>query len=246
MKYTNNIHLYNLYFYRRYFRPKLHISSSNMTFSSDNTNFKLLNQTYLPLPSYNITNSYNDFTKNDINVDEFLEILHHDYYKRFTILKPLFNDQYENIIQYIDLPNKFDTNNYDKCVIFFNRYSNYLINNYNKDARYYYLCNAITIVVEHFGGFSEYDKIVKYYGEKIHHKYIGKGLAKIHKIYPTFFPKFKKATTCFFRSCMSIRFSKDYILSYSNKCWSLDHSNTSVLVNNKSIEDVIEYMKLIF
>ena len=215
-----------------------------MIHSTNNTNFKILNQIYLPLLPYNIIDFHNDFSKIDINVEEFLKILYCDYYEKFTILKPLFNDQYKNIIQYIDLPNKFNIDNYDKCVIFFNRYSKYL-KKYNTDLSYYYLCNAMTIVVEQFGGFSEYDKIIKY-GEKIHHKYIGQDLAKIHKIYPNFFPKFKKATTCFFDSCITIRFSKNYKLSYSNKCWCLTHNITLILVDNKSIEDVIEYIKSIF
>ena len=148
-------------------------------------------------------------------------------------------------------PNNIDIVKYNKRAKFFTSYSNYLDNKYGSDLGYNHLANVMTYVLEYFGGYDEYDKIVKY-SEKIHHENIWKALSKLHNIYPNFFPKFKKVTTCFFESCMTIDFNHNddktnyYTLTYNNnKMWCLEDTN-KVFVDNKSIKIIIECMSLLF
>ena len=168
------------------------------------------------------------------------------------ILQHIFNDLYKNIQKYIDIPNELDINKFNKCSKFFNSYSKYLQDNYG-DLDYSYLCNAMKIVLEYFGGISEYNRVKKHY-EKIHHKHIGQDLAKLHKIYPAYFPKFKRITTCFFNLFIRIEFRLNiedsffYRLYYTNKYWTfvIVNDTCDILVDTKSIEEVIKHIKLIF
>ena len=191
-------------------------------------------------------------SKDDINVKKFIQIFINDNIRKLKILQHIFNDLYKNIQKYIDIPNELDINKFNKCSKFFNSYSKYLQDNYG-DLDYSYLCNAMKIVLEYFGGISEYNRVKKHY-EKIHHKHIGQDLAKLHKIYPNYFPKFKKSTTCFFKLFVRIEFHlnyKDsyfYRLYYTNKYWSfiIVNNNCELIVDNKSIEEIIKHIKLIF
>lgn len=211
--------------------------------SSNNTNFQAVKTLYI---SNDI--KLKNLLKLDINVKNFLEIFHHEYIRQKILLEHVFNNQYENIMKYIDLPNRFDFNKYNKCTKFFNEYSDYLGNNYSGELGYNYLCIVMTTVLEYFGGLSEYEKIVKY-AEKIHNEHIGRGLILLHNIHPNLFPKFKKVTTSFFKSYMILDFCHkkiDYYLIYNNnRRWSLENDD-NVLVNNESIEKIIEYIALIF
>ena len=49
----------------------------------------------------------------------------------------------------------------------------------------------MTMVLDFFGGKSKYNEIVDI-SEKIHHEHIGRGLAKLYKLYPIFFQNLKK------------------------------------------------------
>ena len=204
-------------------------------------------------------NYINDFSqisleesRDDINVKKFLQIFIDDNIRKIKILQYVFNDQCENIKEYIDIPNKLDIDKFNKCTIFFNNYSKYLENNYG-DLGYLHLCNVMIIIVEYFGGISEYNKLIKYF-EKIHHKHIGQDLAKLHKIYPAYFPKFKRITTCFFNLFIRIEFRLNiedsffYRLYYTNKYWTfvIVNDTCDILVDTKSIEEVIKHIKLIF
>ena len=231
--------------------------------SLNNSNFKPLDQESVSscddTDSEEITKDTEteEITK-DINVTEFLNIFINDYFRKAYLLEHMFNNQYENIVKYLDSPNNLDINKYNKCAKFFNKYSDYLDDQYGFDG-YEYLCIAMSKVLEFFGGYDEYNKMLKY-SEKIHHEHIGRGLAKLHKIYPKIVPKFKKATTCFFKSYMTIDFHYNdekatYMLIYINKYWTLKYINycttthidtEKILVDNKSIDDIIEQLSLIF
>ena len=124
-------------------------------------------------------NYINDFSqisleesRDDINVKKFLQIFIDDNIRKIKILQYVFNDQCENIKEYIDIPNKLDIDKFNKCTIFFNNYSKYLENTHG-DLGYLHLCNVMIIVVEYFGGISEYNKLIKYF-EKIHHNILDK------------------------------------------------------------------------
>ena len=231
--------------------------------SLNNSNFKRLDQesvsSYDNIDSEEIVNdTESEENTKDINVTEFLNIFINDYFRKAYLLEYVFNNQYENIVKYLDSPNNLDINKYNKCAKFFNKYSDYLDDQYGFDG-YEYLCIAMSKVLEFFGGNDMYNKMVKY-SEKIHHKHIGQGLAKLHKIYPKIIPKFKKVSTCFFKSYMVIDFHYNdekatYMLIYFNKYWTLKYinywSSTNInpeetLVDNKSIDDIIEQLSLIF
>lgn len=187
-------------------------------------------------------------SKDDINVKNFLQIFINDNIRKLKILQFVFNDNYVNIEKYIDPPNKLDINKFNKCTKFFNNYSDYLKDNY-EDSGYTHLYNAMVTVVEYFGGISEYNKIMEYF-KKIHYKYIGQDLAKIHKIYPKYFPKFKKASSCFFKLFVKIEFRLNsylYKLCYIDKYWTFIITNNNTCKNviyNTSIEEIIKYIKI--
>ena len=189
----------------------------------------------------------------DKDSKQFLQLFVDDYIKKLILLRYVFGIKYLIIIKYIEVPKKLTIEKFYQCEKFIDKYSTYLELSFNKCVSYNYLCDIMNIFELYFGGKSEYNKVSDIL-KKIHEPHIMKGLVKLNKNYPIFFPKTTIDTTVSFYKLSVFRelFLTDtyfYRLSYNNYNWSLykiiNYSICEILFTSVAIEKIIVYFRLI-
>ena len=184
----------------------------------------------------------------NVNKDskEFLQLFINDYIKKLTLLRHIFGINYLIILKYIEGPKKITLEKFNQCREFINKYNVYLNSCLNRNESFLRINDVMHIFELYFGGKHElkkFEDILK----KIHEPYITKGLIKLNKNYPNFFPETMIPASIsyyFIHVNIEFLFTDEYFyrLIYNNYNWSLYKiiysSSSKMLFNNVAIKKI--------